>query len=50
MEQVYYELIETLIPWVGDRFGRVAAWVAAAALIALPSAGIVVTVLWLMRS
>jgi hypothetical protein len=34
MEQVYYALTETLIPWVEDRFGRVAAWVAAAALIA----------------
>jgi hypothetical protein len=50
MEQVYYALTETLIPWVEDRFGRVAAWVAAAALIALTIAGIVVTALWLIRA
>jgi hypothetical protein len=47
MEQVYYALTHTLIPWVEDRFGRVAAWIAAAALITLPIAGVVAAVLWM---
>jgi hypothetical protein len=49
MEQVYYALTESLIPWIEDRFGRVAVWVATAALIALPIAAIVVTARWLIR-
>lgn len=49
MEQVYYALTETLIPWVEDRFGRFAAWMAAAALIGLPVGGIVAVALWLTR-
>ena len=48
MEQIYYALTDTLIPWVEDRFGMIAAWVAAAALIALPIAGIVAAALWLI--
>ncbi|NIJ63437.1 hypothetical protein FHR20_000368 [Sphingomonas leidyi] len=47
MEQVYYALTETLIPWIEDRFGVLAAWAATAALIALPIAGIVAIVLWI---
>jgi hypothetical protein len=49
MEQVYYALAETLIPWVEDRFGRFAAWMTAAALIALPIVGIAAVALWLTR-
>lgn len=49
MEQVYYALTEALLPWIDDHFGRVAAWVRAAALIALPIAGVVIAALWLTR-
>ncbi|WP_157136840.1 hypothetical protein [Sphingomonas sp. PAMC 26617] len=49
MEQAYQALTETLIPWVEDRFGAVAAWIAAALLIMLAMAGVIVTALWLIQ-
>jgi hypothetical protein len=49
MEQIYHALTESLIPWVEDRFGKVAAWITAAALIILPIAGIIVIALWRTR-
>jgi hypothetical protein len=49
MEQVYYALTGTLIPWIEARFGRVAAWTVATVLIAMPIVGLVATALWLTR-
>ncbi|HEX8412912.1 MAG TPA: hypothetical protein VF637_03380 [Sphingomicrobium sp.] len=49
MEQVFYALTETLIPWVEGRFGTVASWIVAATLITLPIAGMVAAALWPTR-
>jgi hypothetical protein len=49
MEQVFYALTETMIPWVEDRFGTVASWAVAATLITLPIVLIVAAALWLTR-
>lgn len=49
MDQIYIALAETFIPWVEDRFGTVAAWIAAGAFIVLPLAGLTAIVLWLLN-
>ena len=49
MEQAYQALTETLIPWIEDRFGTVAAWIAAAFLIMLAIAFVAVAALWLIH-
>ena len=50
MEQVYCELTETLIPWIEDRFGRVAAWSVMGVFITFPIAGVALAALWLTRA
>ncbi len=49
MDQAYYALTETLIPWVEDCFGTVGAWFAAVSLIMLLMAGVVVIALRLIH-
>ncbi|WP_199857142.1 hypothetical protein [Sphingomonas sp. EC-HK361] len=44
MDMIYMAFAETIMPWVEDRFGRVAAVSAAIALVTLPVAGIVVAI------
>lgn len=50
MEQVFLALAETVIPWIEDRYGRLAAWVVAALLIVLPITAVVIAAAWLLRS
>lgn len=49
MDQLYFALTETVIPWVEDRFGRPVTWVVAVALVALPLAVMVTIALSLIR-